>query len=394
MATVDNETFERIKAEQSINVSYTGFVDYLLQILDGCRRDELHLAVVENAEQKYLQLYEKRPFKNLTHLFLPMIRAPTKTALFHMNVALQMLQNQVLALQGQMEGGKAEVVQRDAEIRQLQTEMQVLRDKLKEKDALAFQRESDEIRRLSLELKSLQDAKDGAEKHFRQELRQLQDKFDRCSREVALNRERCEAEVKKQDLLKEEIGRLKPFLQANHKLQLDLDQAQSKSQRYEAKITEVQRLYTEAQEQLRQAQKNEQELRAEAEAERNIASSKRNALQLATEEISSANRIILQQKKDLEKLRAKIDVRTELALKQEKVVQQKEKENSNLQNIVRQLRSEYEASKLAKTDVLDTIEALQDSADLLEHKYQRKISELANTFEQSDVRRIKERYKY
>lgn len=41
LCTIDNEVFERIKVEQAINVSFNGFVDHLVKILDGCKKDEL-----------------------------------------------------------------------------------------------------------------------------------------------------------------------------------------------------------------------------------------------------------------------------------------------------------------------------------------------------------------
>lgn len=41
LSTVDNIQFETIKIEQSLHVSFDGFVDHLKKILDACKRNEL-----------------------------------------------------------------------------------------------------------------------------------------------------------------------------------------------------------------------------------------------------------------------------------------------------------------------------------------------------------------
>uniref|UniRef100_A0A336M8T3 CSON011393 protein n=1 Tax=Culicoides sonorensis TaxID=179676 RepID=A0A336M8T3_CULSO len=395
LCTIDDEVFERIKVEQAINVSFNGFVDHLIKILDGCKKDELFVAILEDKGQKFMQLYEKRPFKNLTHLFLPLNIATTNEILFHINQALETFQNKLLSSRGQIERQTAELNDKAEIISDLRNEVKNLSQKLYEQENLIFNRNTEEVNRLQQTIKHLQEGKETMEKKMKHDLRSMQEKVESMSRECISTNEKLMHENKNNVFLKEEINRLNSYISelkaTNHKLMQDNDKHKSRENRLEQKVSELQKLYNDAQESLLNHQKDIQRISAELEAEKNIAHSKRTALSLASEEITSANRIIIKQKKEMEKLKNKIDVRTEVALQQEKVIEEKEKDNEVLQGIVRELKREFDATKIKKNEFIDTIDSLQDSVCAIEEKYSKKIKELSVDLDRAVVTKAKYR---
>lgn len=334
------------------------------------------VAILEDKGNKFMQLYEKRPFKNLTHLFLPLNVANTNEILFHINRAMESVQNKLQGSRAQVERQTMELNAREELVAELKNEVRTLSQKLYEQENLIFNRNTEEVNRLQQTIKHLQEGKETLEKKLKHDLRSMQEKVDSMSREVFTSNEKFVHESKNNEFLKDEINKLNAYIAdlkgSNHKLMQDSDKHKSKEHRLELKLSELQKLYNESQESLREYQKDTQRMQAEVEAEKNIAHSKRTALQMATEEISSANRIILKQTKEIEKLKSKIDVRTEVALQQERVVQQKEKENQDMQNILIELRREFDATKIRKDEFLETIDSLQDSVVNIEDKYRRR----------------------
>jgi len=111
------------------------------------------------------------------------------------------------------------------------------------------------------------------------------------------------------------------------------------------------------------------ELSAELEAEKNICQSKRNGLQIATDEISKANSIILKQNKIIDELRKKIDYKNEKTTKQELLLQEKIKENNNLKMKLEKILKEYECYFENNQLFSNQIVSLQDAVDGIEEKY-------------------------
>lgn len=104
---------------------------------------------------------------------------------------------------------------------------------------------------------------------------------------------------------------------------------------------------------------------AELEAEKNICQIKRNALQIATDEISKANSIIVRQSKEIIELRKKVDWRTEVALQQERTVKDVEIENIALKQKLLDLDLAIKENK----DIADKFKELHCKADHIEDKY-------------------------
>lgn len=320
-----------------------------------------------------MQLYEKRPFKNLTHLFLPLNVANTKEILFHINQALENVQNKFKSTEIQLERQSMELNARDEMVNDLRNEVKNLSQKLYEQENMIFNRNTEEVNRLQQTIKQLHEQKDSIEKKLKHDLRAMQEKVDSLSREVFASNEKYAHEAKNNDFLKEEITKLNSYISdvksTKHKVMQENDKHKSKEHRLEQKVLELQELYNEASETMKSQQKDIHRMEAELEAEKKIANTKRTAVQVATEEITSANRIIIKQTKEIEKLKNKIEVRTEVALQQERVVQQKEKENQDMQNIIRELKKEFDETKIRKNEFLDTIEGLQDAVVNLDEKY-------------------------
>lgn len=45
ICTIDNNLYDRIRIEQSLNVSYQGFIDHLTRILDSCKKEEMYKTI-------------------------------------------------------------------------------------------------------------------------------------------------------------------------------------------------------------------------------------------------------------------------------------------------------------------------------------------------------------
>ena len=45
LCTIDNYLYERIKLEQSLHVTFPGFIDHLVKIFESCRKGELYVKI-------------------------------------------------------------------------------------------------------------------------------------------------------------------------------------------------------------------------------------------------------------------------------------------------------------------------------------------------------------
>lgn len=107
ITTVDTTSFQALKQDQSLHVTFGGFIENLIKILQDCQAGKLEINLVQaqgrtasvgelvdtsGGGEFQLQFYEKRTFKNLIHLCLPMRMAPLNVVLFYMNSILDGLQ--------------------------------------------------------------------------------------------------------------------------------------------------------------------------------------------------------------------------------------------------------------------------------------------------------------
>lgn len=112
ITTVDSTSFQELKQDQSLHVTFAGFIENLIHILQDCQAGKLEICLVQMQQDGrdirlsdsamsaagqmncnfQLQFVEMRPFKNLIHLCLPCRLAPLNVVLFYMNNILDVLQ--------------------------------------------------------------------------------------------------------------------------------------------------------------------------------------------------------------------------------------------------------------------------------------------------------------
>ncbi|KXJ82735.1 hypothetical protein RP20_CCG011631 [Aedes albopictus] len=380
IATIDNNMYEKIRLEQSLHVTFQGFIDHLTKILDSCKKEELHMSLVKDDSIQLLQFYEKSSFKNLTHLFLQIEPASTETILFHINLALLSFQDQVANYASQTQQYRQELDGRDESIHRLQGEIRLLNNKLVEQENMIFSRNTEEINRLQQTIKHINETKELEEKRLKTVISSMQEKIDQQSRELLSNSDRIMQEVKRCETLREENLKLKSHnshaREESERIRAELHSYQSRDGRNESTIVDLRRQLIELQSKLKISEKQKSELEAELEAERNICQTKKNALQLTTDEIANANVMMSNMNKEILKLKSKIELRTEIAMRQEKLIQDKEREYNELQETVRQIQQEHVKNRAAAEEYAQSVRRIKETSDAIEEKYRKKINDL------------------
>ncbi|XP_053670495.1 spindle assembly abnormal protein 6 homolog [Anopheles nili] len=380
ISTIDHTAYEQIRAEQSLHVTFQGFVDHLIKILDDCKRDELHLALITSNSTHTLQIFEKSSFKNLTHLFLSMANALTETVLFHINETLQILQEQNFSYSSQVQQFQFDVTSKNDAISKLKGEIVSLNGKIMEQEHLIFSRNNEEMNRLHQTIKNLTESKGMEEKRLKTIITSMQEKIDQLTQETFDRTERMVQETKRFESirednillrtqhaqLKEELERLKTEISSQHKRESKAEMATS----------ELKHQLIEMQSKIKIIEKRRSELEAELDAERGICQTKKNALQLTTDELDNASTVINNLNKENMKLKSKIDLRTEIALRQEKMLHEKDKQLSELNGIVAALQQEHIKNKASNAEYAETVNRIKETTDIIEEKYRKKINDM------------------
>lgn len=374
-STIDPVTFERIKCEQSLNVTYDGFVEHFTKILDACKRSELHLSLVgDESSGRKLQFYEKRSFRNLVHLAVPIAEPPVHFVLYYINAALTTTQQQANASAQQANKLMRELDHRDTQIGDLKAELKMLANKVAEKENLVFTRNTDQANRLQMELKHLTDAKEADARKFGHTIKTLQDTVDYLTKENFNCVDRCGQETKKLDAAREELRQLKVATKTardeTERLRADVIAHTNRDLKTEHLMAELRKQLADQQDRLQAVDKQRQEWAAELEAEKQIARTKRTALELATDEINKANSIIVKQAKEVGQLRSKVELRTEVALQQERRVKELESMNERL----RQTNVVAEQTAGQTENVAQHLQDLRTATDDIHKKYTRSMS--------------------
>lgn len=190
ISTIDNNSYEQIRTEQSLHVTFQGFIDHLTKILGCCKKEELHMSLVRDNNSHLLQFYEKSSFKNLMHLFLRIEPATTDTVLFHINLSLQSFQDQASDYACRLQKYQHELTSRDDTINRLQSDIRTLNTKLQDQENMIFSRNTEEINRLQQTIKHLNDSKELEEKRLKAMISAMQEKIDQQNKELLSNTER------------------------------------------------------------------------------------------------------------------------------------------------------------------------------------------------------------
>lgn len=333
------------------------------------------MLLAKDNEKTWLQLYEKRSFRNLVHLYLPVSEAPIETVLFHINQSMLALREQVSHHASQAESLKLELISREEKSNALRSEIRILQETLREQENHVFNRNLDEVKQLQNALKTLSEAKDNEEQHFKGIVKTMQEKIEILNNDNYRMNEKLvsadkENEIRVTDVkkLKQQVNYLK---EQNEKLQTDHESRHSRDRKYELNMIDLKRQLKDSREKINSLEKHKSDLIAELEAEKIVCQTKRNALQIATEEITKANSIIVKQAREITELQRKSDLRAEVALKQENLLLEKDKEQSKVQQHYRQIEQELKDYCQASNQLSQSIVEIRDFSDNIEDKYKK-----------------------
>ncbi|KAL7025688.1 hypothetical protein ACKWTF_013591 [Chironomus riparius] len=319
LCTIDGTSYHEIKTEQSLQVNFQGFIDHLVTILDSCKKNELHISLVQNSSHFVLQFYEKRSLKNLIHLFLRVQEASPQVIMHHMNVTLTNLKDEVASVTSQNNFLQNELHKRDFHIQEFQSEIVGLKNKIAENENMILHRNTEEIKRLNQEIKNVETNKEFEENRLKTLVKTYEVKVDQLTRDNFTINEKLMLESKKYETLKHELDDMKKKLNAisadNNRLKNNLNISDGKEKQQRKRIDDINQQMVEYEEKMRLANKEKSNLLAELEAEKQVCSTKKRALQIATDELAKYQETIKQHELMIEKLRKGIDWRTLVLLR-------------------------------------------------------------------------------
>ncbi|XP_050083626.1 spindle assembly abnormal protein 6 homolog [Anopheles aquasalis] len=380
LSTIDTAAYEEIRVQQALHVTFHGFTDHLIQILDSCKKDELHMSLVTNNSKCTMQIYEKSSFKNLTHLFLTMDGASTETVLYHLNQTLQKMQAQATGSSSQLHKYQMEMSLKDETIEQLRNEIRSLSGKLANQENLLFNRNTEEITRLQQTLKHLGESKELEEKRLKAIINSMQEKIDQLSKELADRAEQIIIETTRYESTREENVKLRS-LNAIMKEEIDrtkkeLSLKQDRESKSGNMISEMKRQLQDMQNKAKLLEKQRSELEAELQAEKNICHTKKHALQISTDELANASVVISNLNKEVAVLKSKVDLRTAIAIRQEKIIQGNEGQLKELQDTVAAIQQEHLRNRATNEEYAQTVKRIKEASNMIEEKYRKKINDM------------------
>lgn len=373
ISQIDDVTYSHMRQEQGLHVSFSGFTDQLVTILESCRRGELHAGLIADNTRPVLQFYEKRPFRNLIHLYLSIAEAPLEAILVHMNQSMKKLQEQHAFQCNQIDSLRTELSIKDENNSSLQNDIKRLKAALNEQENMIFARNMDEVKDLQHSLKNLNEQKDNDERKFKGIIFGLQEKQDRLKQEHHDLTEQLTAAEKRAESYLAECKRLAQQLgtvnEQTGRLECDLDAQKTRDRKHELNVLDLKRQLKDSRDKLNSLEKQRSDLIAELEAEKIVCQTKRKALQIATEEITKANDIILKQSKEIVGLKRKGEERAAIALKQEEIIQKTEADLKKLQKNYDQKQKEWQTYSQTNQELSNHLAELKDFSNKMEEQY-------------------------
>lgn len=400
ITTVDSASFHELKQDQSLNVTFSGFMENVVRMLKDCQAGklELHLSARDQSlaasqtHDYHLQFVEIRSFKNLVHLCLPCRSAPLNTVLFYINLMLEASHTKQYMLEQSVQQLQAELSSQRAHMERLATENSNLREALTENSRMLEEKHALEIQRIQESLSKVNDQRSTELERHRRAIAGLQAQLDKASQDKAdlqagqeQTEKRCQTLVEELSCCKSRVVTLK---EQNDKLHADISNARKQERKLEYKIEDLKQHTAELQEHIQKGNKEKvreksfnlvtglilsrfqkANIAAELEAEKKILHTKRQALEMASEEISKANQIILKQSQELLNHKKTIAWRTEVALQQEKAVHEKEQLLALREDELRQARITIE--KL-REEIPEQLQSMRHFAQGLEQKYSKR----------------------
>lgn len=373
ISPIDDASYNKIRQEQSLHVSFAGFIEQLVAILESCRKGDLHAALLLENNQSILQFHEKRLFRNLIHLYLPISEAPVEAILHHVNQTMCKLQEQHAYQANQIDALRSELCTKEESNAGLKDEIRRLKAALAEQENMIFARNMDEVKNLQHSLKNLNELKDNDERQLKGIIFGLQEKTERINKENLQLNDKLAATEKCSDSYKAECARLSQQLtlvneQLSH-LQCEVDGQKTKDRKQELNLLDLKRHLKDSRDKGNALEKQRSDLIAELEAEKIVCQTKRKALQIATEEITKANDIILKQSKEIVQLKRKGEDRAAVALRQEEIIQANEKALHKLRKDYEAATKELEAKVQTSIQLTSHIEEMKEFSVKIEEQY-------------------------
>ncbi|EDV94636.1 spindle assembly abnormal protein 6 homolog [Drosophila grimshawi] len=383
ITTVDSASFHQLKQDQSLNVTFGGFMENVVRMLQDCHEGKLELCLsardctsdtARDRHDYHLQFVEKRSFKNLVHLCLPCRSAPLHTVLFYINATLDATHKKLYALEQNTQQLQLEMNAQRSHIEQLGVENSKLREAFAENTRKLGEKHLVELQQMQEKLDKLRDQRNNELDRSRQSIAGLQTQLERAAQEMVDVKALQEQIEKQKKNLNEELicckSRMCTLKEQNEKLHNELTGAKKQGRKLEYKIEDLKQHTAELQEHIQKGNKEKANIAAELEAEKKILHTKRQALEMASDEIAKANQIILKQNQELLSQKKTIAWRTEVALQQEKAVKEKDKlltirdeELQQSRQTIQQLREE----------IPQQLQSMRHFAQGLEEKYTNQI---------------------
>ncbi|XP_059621060.1 spindle assembly abnormal protein 6 homolog [Phlebotomus argentipes] len=383
ISTVDSGFFEKIKTDQSLHVTYQEFVDHLINILDSCRKGELCISLEKSDHSSFkLTIFERRSFRNLIHLSLPIDKAPLETVLYHINERNSVLQRQLSGVNDQMSVLKEEISRKDELQRRLQAEVAHVPQKVEEERRKINQEKAAEIEDFKKVIMQLQTEKVCEEKRMQDVNLAHLEKLKQLKSENFHLKQSVTDHSAKADTLTMELSELKVqhrrLAEENAKLHEAANEVTCKSRKQELGVMDLKKQLKDQREKVMCCEKQISELMAELEAEKSLCRTKRNSLQIATEENSKANSIILKLKKKNDTLTEKLIASRETAAKQERMIEEKSREMTKYAEILKSMEVKMKECAENGREITSTMDNLHDAVDAIEEKYTQKLGEISS----------------
>lgn len=389
ICTVDDAKFEQFKMEQSLYVTFEYFVKHITETVEKCRQKKMNiiLSMVNNNfqqvhTQSILQFYEKGTFKNLVHISLPIQPAPYEVVLFHINQTYAHQQEENRILMQKNSNFQMELAQKSEQIDRLNLVINELKTNLNEQDKLFAERHKDQLVRLEQEIKDIYDAKNFQRQELDKQISAFRIRIDSLVKENYTLNEQLKNETKQNSQLRNDN---KKVLITNAELQQQMEQMNDERMTHKNTVLKNEHVLVELRKQIhdleqktQHLEKQNEEVWAELEAERNICQIKKDALKMATEDICNANTIIRRQAIEIETLRQKVELRTEVALKQEQVIRESGKGKENFGSLLEDVDVAMKQTAEQNQETEKKLKWIRDRTNLLENKYQHRIDDLYN----------------
>lgn len=388
ICTVDDSKFEHFKVEQSLYVTFETFVNHITEMVEKCRQKQLNILLTmstmefepSKSQQFRLQFYEKGTFKNLEHISLPIESAPYEVILFHINQTYAYSQEENRILMQKSNNLQLELAQKDDQIEMLNGVINGLKLNLSEQEKVFKERCREQLTRLEIEIKELNDAKNYQTQEFEKQISAFKARVESLMKDNYTLSEQLQNETKQTAKLrndnKKAMTTIAGLNQQIEQMNGERQSQQNTVQKTDKTVTDLRMQINGLEQKILTYKKQKQELLAELEAEKNICQIKKDGLKMATEDICNANSIIRKQATEIEMLKRKVELRTEVALKQERLLREASKGKENMGSIMEKINDALKHTSEVNKDTENSIKTIRDRTNLIESKYRDRIDDL------------------